>query len=371
MNKTATKKRTSLHESTASTTLQVDREAGVISGVKCLGRVSRNNREYTDSALADAARLYEGNRVNLNHQYKGERPISDGFGVIKSTRVESDGVYADLHYIKSHPLAEAIAERAERFPNTFGLSHDASGSVTRKGGKDLVEGLDTVNSIDIVSVPATNKGLFESERPIMQLKESLAALTDNAKAQRLIKLFEDDSMAAMAEMPMPEMSDEAGPDDQVKAALKAMIIAVVDDESLDDAGKLKKIKQILGVQADLLAKAEAATTETDTSADAPMAESFNALKDQVEKIARRDAIRESLESFGVSRADLTSKQRELIDAAPSAEAAVKLIEGFEPRPAKGSKPAVRSIRESEETNAEEAQKRAEAARRGMYTFMRS
>ena len=369
MNKTATKKRTSLHESTASTTLQVDREAGVISGVKCLGRVSRNNREYSDSALADAARLYEGNRVNLNHQYKGERPISDGFGVIKSTRVEPDGVYADLHYIKSHPLAEAIAERAERFPNTFGLSHDASGSVTRKGGKDLVEGLDTVNSIDIVSVPATNKGLFESERPIMQLKESLTALTGNARAQRLVKLFEEDDMAPMAAMPMPEMGEDAGPDDQVKAALKAMIIAVVDDESLDDAGKLKKIKQILGVQADLLAKAEAAATET--SADAQMAESFNALKEQVEKIARRDAIRESLESFGVSRADLTAKQRELIDAAPSAEAAAKLIEGFELRPAKGSKPAVRSIRESEETNADEAQKRAEAARRGMYTFSRS
>jgi hypothetical protein len=47
--------------------MRVDREAGVIRGVKVLGLESRNGRTYLPEALAQAAQLYEDAKVNVNH----------------------------------------------------------------------------------------------------------------------------------------------------------------------------------------------------------------------------------------------------------------------------------------------------------------
>ncbi|MGD0652819.1 MAG: hypothetical protein ABSA16_00610, partial [Thermoguttaceae bacterium] len=47
--------------------MRVDREEGVIRGVKILGLESRNRRSYLPEALAQAARLYEDAKVNVNH----------------------------------------------------------------------------------------------------------------------------------------------------------------------------------------------------------------------------------------------------------------------------------------------------------------
>src|SRR5205823_5411501 len=64
-----------LLEITFSENPTVDRDAGVIRGVKVLGRTSRNGREYSDRALAEAARFYEGIGVNLNHPDRRETAI--------------------------------------------------------------------------------------------------------------------------------------------------------------------------------------------------------------------------------------------------------------------------------------------------------
>ena len=47
--------------------MRVDRQAGVIRGVKVLGLESRNGRTYLPEALAQAAQLYEDAKVNVNH----------------------------------------------------------------------------------------------------------------------------------------------------------------------------------------------------------------------------------------------------------------------------------------------------------------
>ena len=49
----------------------VDRQAGVIRGVKILGLESRNGRSYLPEALSQAAPLYEGAKVNVNHPKSG------------------------------------------------------------------------------------------------------------------------------------------------------------------------------------------------------------------------------------------------------------------------------------------------------------
>jgi hypothetical protein len=137
----------------------------VLHRVKVLGRHSRNRRRYSPAALRDALRLYEGAKVNINHPDRagnGERRVTDRFGVLRQVRLEADGIYADLHYLTRHPLAEMIAEAAERMPEALGLSHNAEGRTTREDGVEIVEEITRVVSVDLVSDPATTLGLFES-----------------------------------------------------------------------------------------------------------------------------------------------------------------------------------------------------------------
>ena len=155
-----------LLEWTAAQPTRVDREAGVLRGVKVLGRVSRNGRRYTDAALKQALRLYEGARVNINHPDRQrpsvDRAVVDRFGVLRKVQIREDGIYADLHYLRRHPLAEMIAEAAERLPDALGLSHNAEGRTSRRSDAEIVEEITRVISVDLVSDPASTGGLFES-----------------------------------------------------------------------------------------------------------------------------------------------------------------------------------------------------------------
>lgn len=146
----------------------IDRENGIIRDVKVLGAESKNGRRYSDKAMREAAGFYEGRDVNVNHPSKesgnSERSVGDAFGWLESVTVKPDGVYADLHYLKEHPAAGIIVEAAERNPKRFGLSHNAEGTVKRIDGKNVVESIASVKSVDIVQTPATVNGLFESVR---------------------------------------------------------------------------------------------------------------------------------------------------------------------------------------------------------------
>lgn len=224
---------------------RIDTAAGVIRGVKVLGRESKNGRTYSDRALADAARLYEGVQVNFDHDRKEpyrERGLMEGFGVLRDNAIRADGVYADLHYLTAHPAAPVFVERARRFPKSFGLSHNADGQTSRSGKKTIVESLDKVTSVDIVSRPATNDGLFESEnRPvpktIRQILESEFPKT--AKACGLLE------MDGMGDVQVPADMPAEGGDDAIWAAFRTSIVSVLDDDALDTKATLKKIGEIL------------------------------------------------------------------------------------------------------------------------------
>src|SRR5258708_13596911 len=100
---------TSLIELTFSDAHTVDCDAGVIRGVRVLGRQSRNGREYSDRALAEAAALYQGIGVNLNHPDKREtnreRPVEAGFGGLEGAPGKGTRVYPTLPYLPTHPPA--------------------------------------------------------------------------------------------------------------------------------------------------------------------------------------------------------------------------------------------------------------------------
>ena len=355
---TATSETRRIREATFGTApLKVDGEAHVIRGVKCLGRESKNGRVYTDQALADAARLYDGIGVNLDHRESedpaGCRRMVDGFGVLREPRIESDGVFADLHYLESHPLSAVIVERAQRFPGNFGLSHDATGAVSEDGkGGLVVEGLQAVESVDIVQRPATNAGLFESERsqPVAQqtkpkhtVRSILEANAKDKHAASLLLLLEEEEFAAAGEMPV---ESEASTKDAIKAALRRLVMKAFDDDSLDAKATLARMAKIIKSQEDMTRKL-ADGTEGDAGNE-PAVPAMESITRKLEAMEKREGLRDLLESRGLQRSDLTAPQLKIFDRAASVETAGELLESWDVRPLSESanRPAIGPARGS-------------------------
>ena len=349
-------------EAFAEAGLRIDRDKGIIHDVKVLGRDSKNGRVYTQEAMNDAAKLYEGISVNIDHRDPDDdsvRQISEQWGVLRNVKIGRDGVFADLHYIKSHPMTESLIERAERFPNNFGLSHDASGQVTEglDGQPDMVESLDHAESVDLVSKPATNSGLFESQTrkkmPKVTVAEAVARRKTKA-AKRLKSLLEMDEYSAMAEEPAevePEASDSSAAED-VDASIKAMVIAILDGEG-DAKAKLGKIKEVLGVQeklADAAAPEIVAEMEDEEGEDEEgeveegeeSEEGEDEVKESVARLKRRDRNRDLLESVGLAYSRLSKVERRLLDATISENEAAELVESFKELTPARKKPQARS-----------------------------
>jgi hypothetical protein len=149
------------------TSMRVDRQRGVIRGVKILGRHSRNGRTYLPEALQQAARLYEGAKVNVNHP-KGSptspRDYQDRIGTIRQVVAPGEeGLFADFHFNPKHALAEQLAWDAEHAPENVGFSHNVEARTCRRGDQVVVEAITRVASVDLVADPATTRGLFESQ----------------------------------------------------------------------------------------------------------------------------------------------------------------------------------------------------------------
>jgi hypothetical protein len=150
----------------------VDRDQGIIYGVSVMGHggVSDNGRRYSPEALADLVRLAEGAKVHWNHPRRPTdmRDSDDLIGWLENVRRTPDGnVVADLHYLTEHPKARRLAEAAERCPDLeWGLSINADGEMAGRDGRgrEVVQRLHELRGADVVTSPATNRNLFESDR---------------------------------------------------------------------------------------------------------------------------------------------------------------------------------------------------------------
>jgi hypothetical protein len=145
--------------------LRVDREAGIIRGVKLLGLASRNGRRYRETALEGAVSLYEGAKVNINHP-KGHplspRDYQDRLGIVRGVAFRAgDGLFGDLHFNPKHALSEQLMWDAEHAPQNVGMSHNVLARTSRSGSDTVVEAITKVRSIDLVADPATTSGLYE------------------------------------------------------------------------------------------------------------------------------------------------------------------------------------------------------------------
>ena len=285
-----------LTEQTAIAPRRVDREAGLIEGVRILGPDSKNGRKYSPRAMAEAARLYEGAPVNVDHPAteRKDRPLAEAFGWIRNVRQEPDGVYGDLHYLRSHPQAELVAEAAERNPNRIGLSHHAEGTVRMDGQRVIVETVERVHSVDLVQTPATNAGLFESERR-MTIREAAMAAGEE-------KVMAAEGMGEYADKPMRENESDY---------FSAMVSEVMAMDA-DRSEKMKRLAAILKAQEMINGTSEAPAApemeEQEGSADemkkamaeavAPVLSKFDALLESFGQMKAEHDARKLLESSG-------------------------------------------------------------------------
>jgi hypothetical protein len=185
--------------------IRVDRQRGIIRGVKILGLESRNGRTYREEALLQAVRLYDGAKVNVNHAKgiaAGPRDYQDRLGVIRGTIVRGgEGLFGDLHFNPKHALAEQLMWDAEHAPENVGFSHNVLAKTTREGHRVVVEAITKVECVDLVADPATTRGLFESQDGPRDEDEPVhwSALTVEALAERRPDLVEELRAAATAE----------------------------------------------------------------------------------------------------------------------------------------------------------------------------
>lgn len=248
------------------TPANVDRAAGVIRGVKILGRQSRNGRRYSDQALATALSLYEGAKVNLNHAPAadappGRRRFEEVFGEIRRVERRDEAICGELHFLTCHPLAATICEAAERFPHQFGLSHHAAGPTHRADdGTWIVDDLTQVYSVDIVAAPATSQGLFESEleppeaTALQALEEQIGLLSRRLLACQLLQEFRIPPAANLIESLMRFTEESAMRDELRRLAPPSETVAP--RPSVDSAiGRSQSYEELLRRGGGLLASA--------------------------------------------------------------------------------------------------------------------
>jgi hypothetical protein len=152
---------------------RIDRATAAIFGVKILGAESQNppphNNSYPLAMRQRSVKLFEGMRVFVDHPARNDagqtRPYQQAMGLLRDVREAGDGLRANWLFPPQHPLAPQVLWDAEHAPNNLAFSINATaGKIKMDGGRKVIESLEKVHSVDLVSRGATVKGLFESRR---------------------------------------------------------------------------------------------------------------------------------------------------------------------------------------------------------------
>lgn len=337
--------------------LRIDEEAGVIFDVKIIGNRSANGRVYPQKTLDRAKSMYENRPVNLNHRKTekdgsrtGERRVEDRIGKFANVRA-TEGLIGDFHYIKAHPYAGQLVETAKRMPEQFGMSHTADGKVEKVGNEATVTEIVAVESIDLVSDPATTKSLFEEIERDGKAREIIERLSDDA--EKMVAALREMMAGPVANGAMPVADGMQSVDNQVNAAFEAAIVAAWRDMTADKATTLKKFRTILDAREKLMgtkepepgtgtAGAPAATATKEGAEPAAKAADVAALQEKIAKLEADKALNEAKDDarklLGIAKIDATDDLVETLAKLPTTDDRKKLIESFPKPGATGQQP---------------------------------
>lgn len=160
---------------------RIDREKGIIRGVKLLGVRSKNRRDYETPGVRESGKkLLSGAAIYIDHPPTATTPRSyrDKFGVVGSVieHIPGKGHFGDIHFNPKNPVAEQFIWDVLHAPKSFGMSINSSVKYAdngrrNKAGDQVVESIEMLRSLDVVTRPGTTDGIFEhEEEEIMDLK---------------------------------------------------------------------------------------------------------------------------------------------------------------------------------------------------------
>ncbi len=162
--------------------------ARIVRNVVMLGPESSHGYGYKQEAMAGAVKkgLYEGCRIFINHAKEG-RDLMQLAGVFRETRHEDGKVKGNAHLLDD-AYGKKFWDIAKTMPQAAGCSHVADGRLVKgPDGKQCVEEITKVYSVDLVVQGATTQNVFEGEMPPgvtnMEWKDvTLASLKENQPA---------------------------------------------------------------------------------------------------------------------------------------------------------------------------------------------
>jgi hypothetical protein len=319
------KSRTTITESVALEAAgdRIDEAAHVVRGVKVIGRKSAHGYEYSAKAVSEAAALYEGARVYVGHRRAASDSRTGSYGerlgLLKNFTVKEGEGYADLHYNPHHPQAAQFLYDVRNNPNMLGFSHHADIRTSSRSGKTIVESIDKLHSVDLVNVPATTKGVFESQGDTMLTLKQLIEAAEPKSLTVLEDMMAGGAMAA--DMPV-EAADGSDSDAQIKAAFESAIVAKFRDDSLDYKGTLAAVKNILQAY-DKLSGGGAPKPEAKPEPKGGATESVDDLRAELTELKRRDEVRTLAAKEGVQLSDIALKAAVAMESADDRAAFVK------------------------------------------------
>lgn len=161
----ATSPNVELRERTSLGKLRYDLAKGEVYDVRVLGARSKNGHDYPETTRRAVLPLLEGATVYIDHpKGKGNgRSLRERFARLTGLEDRGDATYAKkLTFNPHHEYAPTFCWLLANDPDGIGLSINARGDTKRVGGRELVERINHVHSVDLVDNPATNKSLFES-----------------------------------------------------------------------------------------------------------------------------------------------------------------------------------------------------------------
>lgn len=160
----------------------IDYENGVIRGVSLItGGLEAEGHgltvdDKTLSELQSCAKTRGKVPVQLDHG----SGISSTCGYLTGFRIDGNKLRGDMHLLTSHEETPRILERAEKMPDCFGLSVAFKGppkGVPIGAGK-MAARCEKLLSVDLVTRPAANEGLFSVPEKVDKSSKSMAQETE-------------------------------------------------------------------------------------------------------------------------------------------------------------------------------------------------
>jgi hypothetical protein len=140
-----------------------------------------------------------------------------------------------------------------------------------------------------------------AQRPQMEVVECLQEAMDQYPMLGEMEMKPEDKMGEGMKKPMEEgYGEDMDPVDGIKSAFKAAMMKVLDDDALDTAGKLAKLKLMLAVSdkaSEAMGGGAMGSGSTDDAMDSAMEESYKgkiaSLQEQLQRATCRSLLTES------------------------------------------------------------------------------